>query len=53
MGQTDIQEYFEWMSQQQWQEYLDAEIQKTHNLYGYGVHARLKIAEFLSKNCEI
>lgn len=43
-------QYFVWMSDKEWQEYLDEEEKRYHTKYGYGVAFMLKWSEFLIKN---
>ena len=42
-------QYFQWMSDKEWQEYLDEEEKRCHAKYGYGVTFMLKWAEYLKK----
>lgn len=49
-GQQDIQEYFEWMSQQEWQHYIYEMEDEYHRLYGWNLMFRMKWAEFKTKN---
>jgi len=49
-GQQDIQEYFEWMSQQEWQHYIDEMEAEYHKKYGHALMFRMKWAEFKTKN---
>lgn len=49
---TDYQ-YFEWLSNAQWQDYVTEMENKLHKKYGYGATFQLKWAEFLTKNHEI
>lgn len=50
-GQQDIAEYFELLSEQQWQEYVLEMEELFHKRYGHALMFRLKWAEFKSKNC--
>jgi len=49
-GQQDIQEYFEWMSQQEWLQYVDEMEAEYHKKYGYALMFRMKWAEFKKQN---
>lgn len=50
MHNEDIQEYFEWMSQQEWEAYIQAMEDEYHKRYGYALMFRMKWAEFKTKN---
>ena len=43
-------QYFCWLTDKQWQEYLDEEEMKYHAKFGWGVAFMLKWSEFLIKN---
>ena len=43
-------QYFEWLTDKQWQDYLDEEEKRYHTKYGYGVTFHLMWSEFLIKN---
>ncbi len=49
-GQQDIQEYFEWMSEQEWLQYVDEMEAEYHKKYGYALMFRMKWAEFKKQN---
>jgi len=46
----DIDTYFQWMSEREWREAVDAEIDKIDKQYGNTLTARIKLIEFLNKN---
>ena len=50
MHNEDIQEYFEWMSEQEWLQYVDEMEAEYHRLYGWNLMFRMKWAEFKTKN---
>jgi len=50
MHNEDIQEYFEWMSQQEWEAYIQAMEDEYHKRYGYALMFRMKWAEFKKQN---
>ncbi len=41
----DIDQYFQWLTEKEWREYCDAEIDKIDKQYGNTVTAQLKIME--------
>lgn len=43
-------QYFQWMSDKEWQEYLDEEEKRYHTKYGWGVTFLLMWSDFLIKN---
>ena len=50
MHNEDIQEYFEWMSEQEWLQYVDEMEAEYHKKYGYALMFRMKWAEFKKQN---
>ena len=50
MHNEDIQEYFEWIREEEWQHYIDEMEAEYHRLYGWNLMFRMKWAEFKTKN---
>ena len=49
-NQQDIQEYFEWIREEEWQHYVSQMEDEYHKKYGYALMFRMKWAEFKTKN---
>ena len=49
-GQQDIQEYFEWIREEEWQHYVSQMEDEYHKKYGYALMFRMKWAEFKKQN---
>lgn len=43
-------EYFQWLTNAQWEEAVEEERERLQNMYGSGAHMKLKFGEFLNKN---
>ena len=43
-------DYFQLMSEKEWQEAVEAEEERLKEMFGNGVYAKLKFGEFLNKN---
>lgn len=50
MHNEDIQEYFEWIREEEWQHYVSQMEDEYHKRYGYALMFRMKWAEFKTKN---
>jgi len=50
MHNEDIQEYFEWIREEEWQHYVSQMEDEYHKKYGYALMFRMKWAEFKTKN---
>jgi len=46
----DVDDYFQLMSEKEWQEAVEAEEERLKEMFGNGVYAKLKFGEFLNKN---
>jgi len=48
-GQQDVDEYFQWLKEEEWQQYIDEMEAEYHKKYGYALTFRMKWAEYLKK----
>ncbi len=48
-GQQDVDEYFQWLKEEEWQQYLQSREEDFHRKYGYALTFRMKWAEYLKK----
>jgi hypothetical protein len=46
-------QYFQWLTEAQWQDAMEMEREKLQRMYGSGATFKIKFAEFLNKNHEL
>ena len=48
--QEDIQEYFQWLREEEWQQYLNAKEEEFHKKYGHSLAFKIEWYKFKLKN---